>query len=129
MRTLVFGATGLAGQGWMEHLLAEGQLPLGTGYRRPSELDVALDIRDEVAVAELIAEYEPEVIVVAAGPMAPDYAEQFPAESRERIVDGLQNVLAAADPSTRIVLMSSTAVYDGLAVGNESSELAARCEL
>jgi nucleoside-diphosphate-sugar epimerase len=71
-----------------------------------------LDVRDEAAVAALVAEVSPTVIVQLGAIPTADAAERNPELARQVNVGGLRNVIGAiAGRNTRLVFISSSFVY------------------
>lgn len=112
MRSLILGATGLIGSALVAECEEHCRTHLGTWYRTPHPDHVPLDIRDEEAVADVIAELEPEAVFLAAGVCDAEYAEAQPEECHEIIVGGAANVVAAVRRlGGRLVYFSSDLVF------------------
>ena len=71
MRSLILGASGLIGSNLATACAARGHRVTGTCYRRAVPDLLPLDVRDGEAIAELIAEHEPEVTFFAVGTAHP----------------------------------------------------------
>lgn len=95
MRSLIIGATGLLGSSLVAACEEQCRTHLGTWYRTPHPDHAPLDVRDGEAVADLIAELEPEAVFLTAGVTDAGYAQAYPAESREVVVGGAENVARA----------------------------------
>ena len=112
MRCLILGATGLIGSHLTAHCDDRGYARLGTWYRRPHGDHAPLDLRDADAVAELIADYEPDVTFLAAGLTDAGYAAAFPDECRQVTVGGTRSVAdAVRRTGGSLVLFSSDEVF------------------
>jgi UDP-glucose 4-epimerase len=81
----------------------EGQ-PTGFGFRR-------VDIRDAGAIAAVVADFKPDVIVHLAAIHYIPECDADPANAVATNVTGTVNVLSACPPGTRFVFASSGAVY------------------
>lgn len=110
---LVIGASGLVG--WhVANALPEGTTVrvafanVGAGMRR-------LDIRDADAVASLVREVTPSVIVHAAADPNVEACKRDPAGTRQVNVDGVRIATAAAAARSKLVYFSSDYVFDGAA--------------
>ena len=95
MRCLILGANGLVGSQVATVCVNRGYAHLGTWYRRPHSEMTPVDVRDEHAVNDLIADYQPDVTILAAGITSAGYAEQFADETRSVHVDGTRIVAEA----------------------------------
>ena len=98
MRTLVIGGTGTIGSA-VASACADRRFPhLVTSYREAANT-TPLDVRDDDAVRELIADYQPDVTVYAA-----------PSDDRA----GVENVVRAVRDGTGVlVAFTPTAVFGG----------------
>ena len=126
MRCLILGATGLIGSHLASACSARRHAWLGTGYRAPQPDLAPLDLRDEEAVHDLIADYQPDVTFLAGGGSCPWFAERQPTECREVIVDGTANVAqAVARHGGSLVMFSADTVFgDSLTARREDAALA-----
>src|SRR5438874_12035133 len=112
MRSLILGATGLIGSSLVAECEEHCRTHLGTWYRTPHPDHAPLDVRDGEAVADLVAELEPEAVFQAAGVSDPGYADARPGECRDVIVGGAANVAAAVRRlGGRLVYFSSDLVF------------------
>jgi dTDP-4-dehydrorhamnose reductase len=111
MRVLLTGAGGQIGAALMTACLNRDWIVQPTWYCRPSG-GVALDVRDTQAVHEIVLDFQPEVILHAAGLSQMDYAETQPGECHEVTVDGLVNVIDAAERAdAAVVTFTSDQVF------------------
>jgi dTDP-4-dehydrorhamnose reductase len=112
-RILVTGATGHLGSRVAERAAAAGWSVIGTYLRAASEVaDEQLDIRDAVAVRELVRRVRPDVVIHTAAGRA-DWRV---------IADGAAHVVvAAAAQGSRLVHVSSDAVFSGKEVRYDES--------
>jgi dTDP-4-dehydrorhamnose reductase len=112
MRCLVIGGTGLIGSSVLAACGDRGYARLGTGYSAPTADSAPLDLRDAVAVRELIADYQPDVTFLAAGPNDATGAEANPARCHEIVAGGAAEVAAAvARTGGSVVLFTSDEVF------------------
>jgi len=121
-RVLVTGGAGFAGQHLVEELSARGISTVATYYRTPPSQAVRrlaqdwfqCDIRDTVAMREVVAREKPEGIVHLAAMSVPREANAQPNEAIQTNVGGWLNVVDAvhrADLECRCILISSCQVY------------------
>jgi len=112
MRHLILGATGTIGSALEAHC-NQLQVPtLGTYYTRGRADQVACDLRDETMVETVLQDYEPEAILVCAGPHDEAWAERYPQETHRIIVEGMRAVVRQARRlGSRVVMFSSPAVF------------------
>lgn len=121
MKTLVTGAGGFVGQYLVQHLSDMGDEVLATDHKVPdSAANIArvrwatLDVTDATACADLISQYEPEVIYHLAGmAFVPEAENNF---DRALIVNvgGTNNIIRAVHLlhlGSTVVLISSAEVY------------------
>ena len=112
MRSLILGATGLVGSSLIAECEEHCRTHLGTCYRSPHTDHVPLDVRDAEAVADVVAELEPEVVFLSAGVTSPGYAEVHEDECREVVADGAGNVATAVRRlGGRLVFFSPDLVF------------------
>lgn len=111
-RCLILGASGLIGSHLLNACQAASIPHQGTSYRF-NHVDLwPLDLRDSHAVEEVIADYEPDIVFLAAGWSDSGYAECHPRECRSIIVDGTRKVAEAiARQGSRLVIFSSSEVF------------------
>ncbi len=112
MRTLILGATGQIGGQLVAECEHRDDAVQGTWYRRPHANFLPLDLCDEESVRQLIEDFQPEVVYLAAGLNQIDFAESNPHECRAVNVDGVANVVrAVADGGAKLVYFSSALVF------------------
>src|SRR5947209_2556360 len=96
MRSLILGAGGQIGS----HLVAaadrRGHVVEGTWYRRPLANFLPLDLCDTEAVREVVQEFEPDAIYLAAGMSQIDYAETHADECLALAIEGTENIARVA---------------------------------
>jgi len=114
-KVALIGASGLLGRAVANELASVTQWQVvRTAFRHGDANTVTLDIRDETAVQEFIAEQAPDAIVVAAAERRPDVCENDPALARALNVDALRFIASAAQEVDSWVLSISTDyVFDG----------------
>lgn len=112
MRSLILGATGQIGSLLAAECEHRDDIVQGTWYRRPHAEHVPLDLRDEDAVRNLVRDFQPDAVFLAAGLNQIDFAESNPAECRDVNVIGVENVVeAVATTAAKLVYFSSTHVF------------------
>ncbi|WP_322009697.1 SDR family oxidoreductase [Paraburkholderia sp. J12] len=114
-KVAVIGASGLLGRAIVRELAAETDWQVvQTGLRHVGPQQVALDVRDDAAVAAFVAREAPDAIVVAAAERRPDVCENDPAAARALNVDAVRSIAQAARQRDAWVLSISTDyVFDG----------------
>jgi len=114
-RLLVTGATGHLGRTTAERAAAAGWSAVGTYFTAPSEAaGVRLDIRDPIAVREVLQRIRPDAVIhTAAG-----------RDDWRAMADGAAHVaVAAAALGIRLVHVSSDAVFSGREVHYDETAL------
>lgn len=123
MRCLIFGATGLIGSHLAAHCDDRGFARLGTWYRWPQSEHVPVDLRDTEAVADLVADYQPDVTFLAAGPNDAGSCNAFPDECRQVVVCGTRHVAEAVRRNGgSLVLFSSDEVFGECATARREDD-------
>ena len=124
MRALITGAAGFAGSYLIRYLLAETDLEIiGTIYRRQPEPPYPagrvhlerLDLREEAAVAEILARWQPDYIVHLAAQSFVPISWQHPWSTFEQNVltqiNIFRGVLAAHLEDARLLVVGSGQAY------------------
>src|SRR2546426_681747 len=108
-RWLLLGASGLVGA----HLRVAlaGRNVVVTSHRTPVPGGIALDVTDAAAVARVLRDSRPDVVVVTVAEHT-ERCERDPEATRLVNVDGLQRVADGA-PDALLVVFSSEYVFDG----------------
>lgn len=127
MRVLVTGASGLIGSNIAAVAAQQSWQVLGTHHRRPASIDdaetVALQMGDRKACVALASEWEPDVIVHAAGESSLGRFERDPYVGQLEFVGAEHTLAAARHVHARYVLISCDQVYGGrLPAGWRASE-------
>jgi len=114
-KVALIGASGLLGRAVANELavITRWQV-VRTAFRHGDASTITLDIRDEGAVRQFIADQEPDAIVVAAAERRPDVCENDPALARALNVDALGFIASATQEIDSWILSISTDyVFDG----------------
>lgn len=119
MHILLTGASGLVGGTFAQLAAAAGHRVTGTVGRWPDPLpgvarQITLDLQDEAAVAALVQQERPDLVVNAAAVSEPAQCEAEPEKAR-RLNVVLPGVLArtAAEAGARLIHLSTEQVFDG----------------
>lgn len=73
-----------------------------------------VDITDSRLIKEFISDYKPDIILHCASLTNIDYCQKNKGETRKVNVEGTQNIVSAcANQNTKLVYISTDAVYDG----------------
>ncbi|GAA2690490.1 MULTISPECIES: sugar nucleotide-binding protein [Actinosynnema] len=126
MGVLVIGS-GYLGGAVAARLRAGGVDAVVCSRRRPSAASSGgapwreLDVRDAGACRELVAELEPEGVVVVHGPSDITWCEANPEQAREAHVGGARNV-ADAVGGRHVLLISTDNVFDGTRASSGESD-------
>src|SRR5262245_19746501 len=113
MRVLIIGGSGFVGTA-LRGVFGSGAI--GTYHNHPVDGLRQLDIRDAGAVAALLSELHPEVILHPAAQPHVDWCEDHIEESAAVNVTGTRNVAAAArDIGARYVYFSTDYLFNGAA--------------
>ena len=113
-RILVTGSSGLIGTEVVRVATAQGHHVVGLSRSEP----VPTDLTDAAAVAVLVADVAPDLIVHAGAWADVDGCELDPDRARAVNVDGTRNVVAAADAvGAHVVHLSTDLVFDGTKAG------------
>ena len=114
-KVALIGASGLLGRAVSNELasITRWQM-IRTAFRHGDTSTITLDIRDERAVREFIADQAPDAIVVAAAERRPDVCENDPVLARALNVDALGFIASAAQEiGSWILSISTDYVFDG----------------
>lgn len=111
---VVTGSTGLVGREVVRAATARGHRVVGLSRTESAPTDLT----DAAAVARLVADAAPDLIVHAGAWADVDGCELDPQRARAVNVDGTRNVVAAADAiDAHVVLLSTDLVFDGTKAG------------
>ena len=113
---LITGASGLLGSELIKSLYSTyNVLPTSrNGFLKKSKI---LDITQKDDVADLIAAFNPSIIINCAAYTAVDKAEVEKKNARDVNVGGLSNLIKACNKKTKIIHISSDYVFDGKSGG------------
>lgn len=114
MRALIIGASGQVGGALLQALHARGHETVATYGRHPIDGASALDITDEAAVGQVIANARPDWIFCPAGLTHVDYCEAHPEEAIAVNRDGPRHAARVGHRhGAGFVYYSSEYVFDG----------------
>ncbi len=116
MKILVTGATGMLGRAVMGRFAAEQDFELlGLCHSRTGAGLVRVDLADAAALAAVLDDYQPDVVVHTAAIRKPDEFAADVSGARRLNVDATDALArwAAADPGRFLVYISSDYVFDG----------------
>jgi dTDP-4-dehydrorhamnose reductase len=114
-KVALIGASGLLGRAVSNELasITRWQV-IRTTFRHGDTSTITLDIRDECAVRQFIADQAPDAIVVTAAERRPDVCENDPVLARALNVDALGFIASAAQEiGSWILSISTDYVFDG----------------
>jgi len=114
-KVALIGASGLLGRAVSNELasITRWQM-IRTAFRHGDTSTITLDIRDECAVRQFIADQAPDAIVVTAAERRPDVCENDPVLARALNVDALGFIASAAQEiGSWILSISTDYVFDG----------------
>jgi dTDP-4-dehydrorhamnose reductase len=114
-KVALIGASGLLGRAVSNELasITRWQV-IRTAFRHGDTSTITLDIRDECAVRQFIADHAPDAIVVTAAERRPDVCENDPVLARALNVDALGFIASAAQEiGSWILSISTDYVFDG----------------
>jgi dTDP-4-dehydrorhamnose reductase len=114
-KVVLIGASGLLGRAVSNELasITRWQV-IRTAFRHGDTSTITLDIRDECAVRQFIADHAPDAIVVTAAERRPDVCENDPVLARALNVDALGFIASAAQEiGSWILSISTDYVFDG----------------
>jgi dTDP-4-dehydrorhamnose reductase len=114
-KVALIGASGLLGRAVGNELAAITRWQvIRTAFRHGATNTITLDIRNEGAVRQFIADQAPDAIVVAAAERRPDVCENDPVLARALNVDALGFIASAArEIGSWILSISTDYVFDG----------------
>ncbi len=112
MKIIITGASGLLGRELMGSM-REGNTLLGISHSRKKSGLRQLDIREPEALARLLRDFRPDIVVHNAAYRDPDFCEKNPEEALRLNVDPLKTICETVPASTRVILTSSDYVFDG----------------
>lgn len=110
-RVLVTGASGFLGREMMR-VHGAGREVVGVGHAHAAGLRPC-DLRDEQAVAALIAEVRPDAVIHCAAYREPDFCEANPEEARRLNADAVGFLVRRLDPEAGLIHISTDYVFDG----------------
>lgn len=118
MRILVTGGSGVVGSKFVTELAKGGNEVLYTYLSRDSPVDGGaskrLDVADGGSVSDVVAGFEPDVVLHLAALTNADLCETNPALADAVNVNGTKNVVDACKRAgSKVIFMSSAFVFDG----------------
>ena len=118
MNILILGAGGIVSKYLVKHCPAHVRLSLAYGSRRPQMPAGSPIVRvqsvvleDPLSLRRLLVRAQPDVIINAAGMNSVDEAEMQPERCHAINVGVVDSLLALAAPASRLVQLSTNAVY------------------
>ncbi len=110
MKTLLLGSTGFLGRETARAFAGPGLVAVS---RRGGAGARAVDIRDPAALARLVDEAQPDLVLLLAACREPDVCEADPAEARRLNVEPARVLQRVLPGTTRIIFTSTDYVFDG----------------
>ena len=113
MTTFLFGANSMLG--WSMFRAQPSVVPFCNGFTKapPPEIERGIHLDDELAVSQLFAAEQPDLIIHAAGVCDVGTCEQSPEFAYSVNVEGTRILLDYAPANARIVYLSSDHVFSG----------------
>lgn len=120
MKTLIIGANGFTGRRILQQLSLSGEYEL-TGCSLHKDIQpadnhrfVQADINNHPAIAQLIGELRPGVVINASALSVPDYCEKHPDEAYATNVSAVANMARCCEQAgSRFIHLSTDFVFDG----------------
>ncbi len=110
---LVTGANGFLGAEIVRRLAAEARVVAIGGTRATGSVR-PVDLRDAETPRRLVAETQPDVVVLCAAYRDPDWCEEHPGDARRLNVNSVQGFCEALPEDVPVLFISSDYVFDGL---------------
>lgn len=115
MKVLITGATGLLGRAVLKAFQQAGWDAVGTGWSRATGDILRVDLRDAAALAAVIKEQQPNVIVHAAAERKPDVCEKDPTVEELNVVASWNIARLALENKSHLIYISTDYMFDGTA--------------
>lgn len=114
-KVFIIGANGLIG-GALHRVFSKKPYAVFGGDKEAAKNDFTfVDITEKNALKQEIRRVNPDILVLTAALSHVDYCEEFPQESEDVNIQGLQNVLDAMDRERmRLIFFSSDYIFDGM---------------
>jgi dTDP-4-dehydrorhamnose reductase len=109
---LITGASGLLGRE-LSGILSTDYRVVGLAHRQAGPGQRAVDLRDDRALADVLGEIRPDVVIHCAAYRDPDFCEEHPDEARRLNVQPVRVMADRLPPGARLLLISSDYVFDG----------------
>lgn len=120
MKTLIIGANGFTGRRILQNLSLHGKYELiGCSLHRDiapanSHRFVQADINDHAAIAQLMDEIRPEVVINGSALSVPDYCELHHEEAYAANVSAVENIARCCEKQgSRFIHLSTDFVFEG----------------
>lgn len=120
MKTLIIGANGFTGRRILQNLSLQGKYELvGCSLHEDiapanSHRFVQADINDHAAIAQLMGEIRPEVVINGSALSVPDYCELHHEEAYAANVSAVENIARCCESlGSRFIHLSTDFVFDG----------------
>lgn len=112
MKVLIVGGNSLLGKYLLSVVPEEIEVESTWYMNYVQGLEYQLDITNKSQIAYVVERTKPDVVIICSALGSVDYAQENYAFTRAVNVDGVRNIVLAA-PKSKIVFISSNAVYDG----------------
>lgn len=120
MKTLIIGANGFTGRRILQHLSSQGKYEL-TGCSLHEDIQpadhyryVQADINNHPAIARLIDEVHPAIVINASALSVPDYCESHHEEAHATNVLAVEHIARCCEKAgSRFIHLSTDFVFDG----------------
>lgn len=125
-KVFVTGASGLLGRAIVSQFRSTGWNVTGAAFSRSGDDLIKLDLRDPIAIDQILSSLRPDVVVHSAAERRPDICESDPTSSEALNIESVWTIgRLAAQYGAAFVLISTDYLFDGTkAPYSEDSPLA-----